>query len=98
MKDNETFLLNGLTDPEFTLREPIEVALTHSATKGYVISDSRLNRYGYGCSLGDAIVSYEESLITYFKTLKENEKTLHPKAQDDLDFLTRVIVKRQKRL
>lgn len=75
----------------YALRGPIELAVEQSAD-GFIVSDHETARFGDGLTLAEALESYVDSLIGYFKTLQTNRERLAPAAARHLQILERLIV------
>lgn len=64
-----------LADPRAELLEPIHVTIETLGDK-VVVSDDRVNMYGAGTTLDEALVDYRASLLEYLEWLATNEATL----------------------
>ena|SRR5581483_9728753 len=76
----------GITASDVRTRRPIPVQVEQS-TDGFTVSDPFVWRRGDGETLGDAIDSYADALLVYFRTLHEHQPRLSPRMQRHLRML-----------
>lgn len=86
-------LLLDLHSERYTLKQPI--FLQEQVYQGYfLVSDVIIYRHGLGISIEEAILDYEEDIINYFESLRQNRQNLSPALEADLEQLEQYIKER----